>query len=52
MNDTLHPLSKSMKRSPHMKTECSVPSRPHPPVFVLDPAAVRDLVSGLRLASA
>lgn len=35
-----------------MKTERPDSTHPHPPVFVFDPAAVRDLVSGLRLASA
>ena len=52
MKDIPHPLSKSMKRNHAMKTERPDPFRPHPPVFILDPAAVRDLVSGLRLASA
>lgn len=35
-----------------MKTERHDSTHPHPPVFVFDPAAIRELASGLRLASA
>ena len=34
-----------------MKTKTSTALPSHPPVFVFDPAAIRDLASGLRLAS-
>lgn len=39
-----------MKTNPDMKTR-TAHSCPHPPVFVLDHAAIRDLASGLRLAN-
>ena len=40
-----------MKRNHAMKTERPDPFRPHPPVFVFDPAAIRDLACCLRLAN-
>ena len=38
------------RQIPPMKIKTSH-SRPHPPIFVFDPAVIRDLASGLRLAS-